>query len=120
MAVYRDEPVIETLRARGERLRAGVQEIVAAHGIGHAFGVAGHPACLYFWTANAAGEQSQDFRTLFLQECIGRGLLASSFVISYAHGEDDVDLTLEIVDEALASTPTRSRDPWIAFSEDGL
>jgi glutamate-1-semialdehyde 2,1-aminomutase len=102
MAVYRDEPVIETLRARGERLRDGVQEIVAARGIGHAFGVSGHPACLYFWTADADGEQSQAFRTLFLQECIVRGLLAPSFVVSYSHGEDDVDLTLEIVDEALA------------------
>lgn len=102
MAVYRDEPVIETLRARGERLRAGVEEIVAARGIGHAFGVAGHPACLYFWTADADGEQSQAFRTLFLQECIVRGLLAPSFVVSYAHTEDDVDRTLVIVDKALA------------------
>ena len=33
---------------------------------------------------------------------ITRGLLAPSFVVSYSHSEDDVDRTIEIVDEALA------------------
>jgi glutamate-1-semialdehyde 2,1-aminomutase len=33
---------------------------------------------------------------------VSRGLLAPSFVISYSHGEDDVDRTVAIVDEALA------------------
>ena len=101
MAVYRDEPVIETLAARGERLRAGVEEAIASAGVEGAFEVFGNPACLFFGTADAEGRPSQPFRTLFLQETISRGLLAPSFAVSYAHGEDDVDRTVEIVAEAL-------------------
>ena len=71
--------------AQGERLRTGVQQVIDAHGIGDTFSVFGKASCLYYGTRDAAGEPSQAFRTLFLQETITRGLLAPSFVISYAH-----------------------------------
>jgi glutamate-1-semialdehyde 2,1-aminomutase len=102
MATYRDEPVIETLHARGERLRAGVEEVARRHGVEGSFTVAGRGSCMFFGTADAEGVPSQPFRTLFLQETIARGLLAPSFVVSYSHTEADVDRTVEIVDEALA------------------
>ena len=102
MQTYREEPVIATLAARGERLRAGIERAAAGHGVERAFTLVGNPACLFYGTRDAAGEPSQAFRTLFLQETITRGLLAPSFVVSYAHGEDDVDRTIEIVDAALA------------------
>ena len=101
MATYRDEPVIETLHARGDRLRAGVEGAARDHGVDDRFTVAGRGSCLFFGTADAEGAPSQAFRTLFLQETIERGLLAPSFVVSYSHTEDDVDRTVEIVDEAL-------------------
>jgi glutamate-1-semialdehyde 2,1-aminomutase len=101
MATYREEPVVATLLDRGERLRTGVQGLIDARGIGGAFSVFGKASCLYYGTRDAAGEPSQAFRTLFLQETITRGLLAPSFVTSYSHTEDDVDRTIEIVDEAL-------------------
>ena len=99
---YRDEPVIETLMRQGERLRTGVQDVIDARGVGHAFRVFGKASSLYFGTSDAEGTPSQPFRTLFLQELIRRGVLAPSFVISYAHTDEDVDRTVEIVDEALA------------------
>jgi glutamate-1-semialdehyde 2,1-aminomutase len=89
------------LHARGDQLRAGVQESIDAHGVGHAFGVVGRSSCLHYWTSDADGNPSQAFRTLFLQETVVRGLLAPSFVVSYAHTEGDVSRTVEIVDEAL-------------------
>jgi glutamate-1-semialdehyde 2,1-aminomutase len=103
MATYREEPVVATLLGQGERLRAGLQQVIDAHGIGDAFSVFGKSSCLYYGTKDAAGEPSQAFRTLFLQETISRGLLAPSFVVSYAHGDADVDRTVEIVDEALVA-----------------
>ena len=102
MEIYRTEPVIETLRDRGERLRTDVQALAAAHGLTDHFTVFGHPACLFFGTNDAEGKPSQPFRTLFLQETMSRGLLAPSFVVSYSHDEADLDRTLEILDEALA------------------
>ncbi len=101
--VFHAEQVIERLSRQGERVRAGVEACALAHGVADAFTVFGHPACLFFGTRDADGNPSQSFRTLFLQETVGRGLLAPSFVISAAHGDDEVDRTIEIVDAALAT-----------------
>ncbi|MCQ8780097.1 hypothetical protein NQU49_26220, partial [Escherichia coli] len=49
----------------------------------------------------ADGPPSQPFRTLFLQELLRRGVLAPSFVISAAHTDADVALTVEAVAGAL-------------------
>ena len=102
MEVYRSEPVVATMHERGERLRAGIEEVSAARGVGDSFAVFGKAGCLFYGTSDASGAPSQEFRTLFLQETVSRGLLAPSFVISYSHGDDDVDRTVEVVDEALS------------------
>jgi glutamate-1-semialdehyde 2,1-aminomutase len=102
MDTYREEPVVETMCERGELLRRETQALAHAHGVADAFTVFGHPACLFYGTKDADGHASQPFRTLFLQETVSRGLLAPSFVLSYAHGQDDVSRTLEILDAALA------------------
>ena len=102
MHTYRSEPVISTMEQHGERLRAGLEAVAAAHGVEDAFTVFGRASCLFYGTQEWYGAPSQEFRTLFLQETVSRGLLAPSFVISYSHGEAEVDRTIEIVDEALA------------------
>lgn len=98
---YRSEPVIETLYARGARLREGVEAIVGSLGIAEHFGLAGRPCNLVFVTRDARGERSQGFRTLFMQELVKRGVLAPSFVVSCAHSEQDIDETVRAVGEAL-------------------
>jgi glutamate-1-semialdehyde 2,1-aminomutase len=64
--------------------------------------VLGNPANLVYFTRDREGLPSQPFRTLFLQELIRRGVLAPSFVVSYAHRNEDVDRTVDAVAEALA------------------
>ena len=100
MRTYRDEPVIETLAARGQRLRAGVEAVIAAHGLDRHIGIVGHPACLAYFTLDADLKPSQAFRTLFLQETIRRGILAPSLVVSYAHSEAEIDHTIAAIDGA--------------------
>ena len=56
---------------------------------------------LVFVTRDATGAPSQMFRTLFMQELCRRGILAPSFVVSYAHGDAEMDATIEAVREAL-------------------
>ena len=102
MDVYRSEPVVSTMEEHGERLRAGLEGVAAARGVEDAFTVFGRASCLFYGTKDANGAPSQEYRTLFLQETVSRGLLAPSFVISYSHGDIDVDRTIEIVDAALA------------------
>jgi glutamate-1-semialdehyde 2,1-aminomutase len=101
LEVYRTEPVIETLYRQGARLREGIEAAARELGIERYFGVAGRDCNLVFVTRDATGAPSQMFRTLFMQELCRRGILAPSFVVSYAHGDAEMDATIEAVREAL-------------------
>jgi glutamate-1-semialdehyde 2,1-aminomutase len=56
---------------------------------------------LLFFTRDEDGRPSQPFRTLFMQELVKRGVIAPSFVVSYAHSEADIDRTIEAVHGSL-------------------
>jgi glutamate-1-semialdehyde 2,1-aminomutase len=68
-------------------LADGVNRVAAEPGLSQHFGVLGRPSCLVFVTRDADGVPSQEFRALFLQELLLRGVLGQSFVISPAHTE---------------------------------
>ncbi|MGI9659446.1 MAG: glutamate-1-semialdehyde 2,1-aminomutase, partial [Gaiellaceae bacterium] len=99
---YGDLDVIDTLSRVGRSIQAGVAELARHHKVADQVTTVGHPACLFYTTRDADGEPSQEFRTLFLQETIRRGVLAPSFVSSYSHDDEAVARTLEAVDGALA------------------
>lgn len=99
--VYESEPVVETLYARGARLREGLVQVTSELGLNEYFTLAGRDCCLLYGTRDRERQPSQAFRTLFLQETIRRGVLAPSFVTSYSHSEADIDLTIEAVAGAL-------------------
>lgn len=101
MDTYANEPVIETLHARGERLRRGVERAAAMHGLIDHLGVVSRDCNLLFFTRDAQRQPSQPMRTLFMQELLARGVIAPSFVVSYSHTEADIDRTLAAIDDAL-------------------
>jgi glutamate-1-semialdehyde 2,1-aminomutase len=101
LRIYREHGVIEFLWKQGERLRAGVNQVIARHGISSHFGVTGRPCNLIYLTKDSHGEPSQAFRTLFLQELIRGGILAPSFVVSFSHSNEEIDSTIDVVDRAL-------------------
>ncbi|HUP20850.1 MAG TPA: glutamate-1-semialdehyde 2,1-aminomutase [Gemmatimonadota bacterium] len=98
---YREEPVVETLHRQGGRLRAGLEVVIGRHGLADHVGIHGPPQSLVFSNRGPDGVSSQAYRTLFLQELARRGVIGPSFVISYAHSDEDVDRTIEAVDGAL-------------------
>ena len=102
MRIYRDEPVIETLHARGEQLRAGIELAARTHGVEDRFEVVGRAPNLIYVARDESGAPSQAYRTLFLQETIERGFILPSLVVSYAHTQADIDLTIEAIADALA------------------
>ena len=102
MQVYRDEGVVEFLYRQGTRLRAGVRAAADANGVADHVGLVGNPTNLLYVTLDRDGKPSQHFRTLFLQELIRGGVLAPSFVVSYAHQDQDIDRTVDAVADALA------------------
>jgi glutamate-1-semialdehyde 2,1-aminomutase len=101
LRIYREEDVTGTLHRQGARLREGVAQQVRRLGLEGHFGTAGRDCNLVFYTRDASGAASQPYRTLFLQECVRRGLLAPSFVPSVAHTDAVVDETIGIVGDAL-------------------
>ncbi len=101
MRFYRDNPVIETLHARGARLRRGIDRAIADAGVTGHVDLASRDCNLLFGTRDADRKPSQPFRTLFMQEMIRRGVIAPSFVVSYSHEEADIDYTIEMAAEAL-------------------
>ena len=100
--IYRECGVAECLWRQGDRLRAGINDAIARHGLVGKFDVLGRPCNLIYRTNDADGRPSQEFRTLFLQELIRGGILAPSFVVSFSHSNDDVDRTVDAVDRSLA------------------
>ena len=100
MNVYRNEPVVETLWKRGERLATGLKKAAAAAGVVGAVPILGPPCCLVFGSRDAVGEPSQPFRTLLMQEIIRRGILATSLVVNYSHSEADIDATIDAFAES--------------------
>lgn len=101
MRVYQTEPVIEHLHRQGDRLARGINEAIENRRLKSFFKVTGRASCLAYAALDQAGESSQQFRTLFLQEIIRRGILAPSLVVSYSHTDEDIDRTIEAIDGAL-------------------
>jgi len=93
--------VVGTMERQGERLAAGVRAAALDAGLQDLVQVHGRPSCLVFSTADPAGTPSQEYRTLFLQELLRRGVLGQSFVVSAAHTDEDVDQTIDAVAGAL-------------------
>jgi len=100
--IHRERDVIDFLWRQGERLRKGINQVAEGHGLGGYFEVIGRPCNLVYQTNDRQGKPSQAFRTLFLQEMIRGGILAPSFVVSYSHSNEDIDRTIDAVDQALS------------------
>ena len=101
MRFYRDNPVIETLYARGARLRSGFERAVADSGLEGYVDVVSRDCNLLFGTRDPENKPSQPFRTLFIQELIKRGVIGPSFVVSFSHTPADIDHTIDVVRETL-------------------
>lgn len=101
MRIYREQPVVDTLRRQGERLAAGVTKSIRELGLDGHFSLLGKPWCMVYGTRDQHKQPSQPFRTLFIQEALKRGLLAPSFIVSYTHTDADIDRTIEATHGAL-------------------
>ena len=117
MRIYREEPVVEHLYRVGEWLRQGFEQAARDNGIEDYLKIGGRPCNLLYTTLDHEGRPSQAYRALFMQELIRWGVLAPSFIVSYSHEDDDIDLTVEAIQRAAAGLSPRDRGPvdrWAA------
>lgn len=87
----REQPVVRTLKARGEAIMAGTAEIIKNSGLVDIFSVSGHPAWSFLSIRDARGATSFEIKTLWMQEMLQCGFLSvGTHNVNYAHTEDDV------------------------------
>lgn len=99
---YATEDPVARMESAGTALADAVNSAAADVGIGDYLEVVGRPSCLIFATRDADRRPSQEFRTLFLQELLDRGVLGQSFVTSAAHGTAEIDHTVDACIAAMA------------------
>lgn len=98
---YRESDPVAEMERVGCLLADGVNAVVRERGLADYVQVLGRPSCLVFATRDSAGRPSQEYRTLFLQEIIRRGVLGQSFVVSAAHTDDQIAATIDAVSASL-------------------
>ena len=100
--IYREEDVVGHLWNYGKRLRDGMREVAAKHGLSGHFQVDGPVISLNYLTRNSEGEVSLSYRTLFAQELLKRGVMMPWIAISQSHGAVELQITLDALDGALS------------------
>jgi glutamate-1-semialdehyde 2,1-aminomutase len=101
MDFYQQHGVVERLYAQGARLRTGIEQRAESLGLSKHFGVISRDVNLLYFTRDENLQPSGPLRTLFLQEIMSRGVIAPSFVVSYSHGDADIDQALDVIHAAL-------------------
>jgi len=98
---FEQEGIAGQLHSIGADLRAGVQDAVAAAGLGDYFQLRGRDCNLVYVARDADGQPSQEFRTLVLQEFLEHGILAPSFVVNAAHDPKAISQVVDAVTELM-------------------
>ena len=98
----RNEPVVETLNARGSVLKAGVQEILQSNDMKDIASIIGHPAGSFLIFNDLDSFSQYELKSFFLQEVFARGILTiGSHNISYAISDDDIQRLLSVYQEVI-------------------
>lgn len=85
------EPVIETLKARGRKIIAGVNRLLSDLKLESVIAISGHPTWSFLQFKEAGGFSMWEIRTLFIQEVFKRGIYTlGTHNLSYAHSDEDI------------------------------
>ncbi len=99
---YKSNNVVEHLWSYGEKLVTGMNNVAKEIGIQDNFMANGISCSPNYITKDSSGKASLAFRTLFSQELIKNGVLMPWIALSYAHGNSELEFTLNAVKIALA------------------
>ncbi len=95
-----NEPVVETLRERGQAVVDGCLALIEKHGMADIVETSGHPAWNFLIIKDVGKYSQWGIKSLWMQEIQARGILClGTHNMSYAHSEDDVARLLSVYDE---------------------
>jgi glutamate-1-semialdehyde 2,1-aminomutase len=96
------EPVIATMRTRGQKVVDGLSRLIAKHDMMGFCRVVGDPTWSFFLMSDTPTATAFELKTLLLQEFFARGILTlGTHNMSYAHSDEDIEQLLEVYDEVL-------------------
>ena len=98
---YKEFNVTDHLWNYGKELINGMNSIARELGIDNYFKVVGVPVNPNYVTYDNNNKVNLSFRTLFAQEMIKNGILMPWIALSYAHGEEELEMTLEATRKSL-------------------
>ena len=94
-----EKNVIDHIWKIGKAFQDGFNDLAHEMGLGDYVSCIGYPCNAAIITKDRDGKVSLPLRTLFMQEMTAQGVLIPSVVVSYAHTEAEVELTLEAARE---------------------
>lgn len=87
----RNQPVLETLRDRGQKILLGVAQIISMHNLEHVMNISGHPSWSFLQFKDCDSFTSWEIKTFFIQEVLQHGIYTlGTHNMSYAHSESDI------------------------------
>jgi len=96
------EPVIETLKLRGQKILDGVTRLIEDLDISRFLAISGHPTWSFLLFKDVPPFNSWEIKTLFMQEMFKRGIYTiGTHNLSYAHSDEDIATLLTCHREVL-------------------
>jgi len=96
------EPVIETLKLRGQKILDGVTRLIEDLDISRFLSISGHPTWSFLLFKDVPPFNSWEIKTLFMQEMFKRGIYTiGTHNLSYAHSDEDIATLLTCHREVL-------------------
>lgn len=99
--IYREDRVTDHLWGYGRKLIEGVNAIARENGVLEQFHMHGFACSPYYNALDRDGKPSFPLRTLWSQEMIRHGVLMPWVALSLAHGDAELELTLNAARHAL-------------------
>jgi glutamate-1-semialdehyde 2,1-aminomutase len=97
-----EQPVVRHIWETGRALQEGINALAAEAGLANHVVATGVSCSPYLSFRDDKGKDWPALRTLFLQETVRRGVLIPYVAPSFAHGESELDQTLEAVRASLS------------------
>ncbi len=101
LEIYEKGKVVDHVWRQGTSIVSGINKAAEAAGLTGFIEVAGLPCSPIILCRDKDKQISMEFRTLFLQETIKRGILAPYIALSYSHTDEDIKNTVDAIQDSM-------------------
>jgi glutamate-1-semialdehyde 2,1-aminomutase len=109
----RDNKTIEGDKQMGIQVKTRIQKLIDKHDLSKYVEIKGHPCWLLMLFKDADEKYSDGMKTLIFQEMVKYGVLfRGTFNFSPSHSQQDIDTTIDVMDNAFAVYKNALNEGW--------